>query len=265
MNRLKEIIKSRKMIFRLAKNDFKSKFAGSYLGAVWAFAQPIVLVSIYWIIFEKGFKSQPLEEMPDFPYLLWLIAGMCPWFFLNDALNGTTNCLIEYSYIVKKMKFNIDCIPLIRILSVSFVHGFFVLLVFAVYMMFGKFPSPYALQVIYYSFGVFCFATALSYFTCAINVFFRDMAQIVGILLQYAIWALPIMIAEKQYPAFMTPILRLNPMYYAIEGYRDALIRQVGFWEHPLRTAYFWGVIIVLFVIGRVVFNKLRPHFADVM
>lgn len=265
MERLKEMFRSRKMIFGLAKNDFKSKFAGSYLGVVWAFMQPIVLVSIYWIIFEKGFKSRPLDEMPDFPYLLWLIAGMCPWFYVSDALNGTSNCLVEYGYIVKKMKFNLDSIPLIKVFSVTFVHFFFIVLVEVVYMMYGKMPSLYALQVFYYSFAVMCFAIAIAYFTSAVNVFFRDMAQIVGILLQYAIWALPIMIAEKQYPSFFTPVLKLNPMYYAIEGYRDALIRQVGFWEHPLRTAYFWGVTLGIFVVGRVVFNKLRPHFADVM
>ena len=95
MNSLKSIIKDRKMILRLAKNDFKNKFAGSYFGLIWAFAQPVVIVSIYWIVFEKGLRSRPLPEMPDFPYLLWLIAGMCPWFFLNDAMNTSTNCLIE--------------------------------------------------------------------------------------------------------------------------------------------------------------------------
>lgn len=265
MNTLKELVKNRTMIFRLAKNDFKSKFAGSYFGIIWAFVQPIVIVSIYWIIFEKGFKSRPLDEMPDFPYLLWLIAGMCPWFYFQDALLNSSNCLVEYSYIVKKMKFNIDIIPLLKIISATFVHCFFVVLVMVVYMLYGKLPSVYALQMIYYSIATFCFATALTYFTCAINVFFRDMAQIVGILLQYAIWALPIMIAEKQYPEFFRPVLRINPMYYIIEGYRDALIRQQGFWEHPLRTAYFWIVVIAIFAFSRFVFKKLKPHFADVM
>ena len=133
MNSLKSIIKDRKMILRLAKNDFKNKFAGSYFGLIWAFAQPVVIVSIYWIVFEKGLRSRPLPEMPDFPYLLWLIAGMCPWFFLNDAMNTSTNCLIEYGYIVKKMKFNIDIIPLIKIVSAAFVHCFFIVLVLAIY------------------------------------------------------------------------------------------------------------------------------------
>lgn len=265
MNSLKSIIKDRKMILRLAKNDFKNKFAGSYFGLIWAFAQPVVIVSIYWIVFEKGLRSRPLPEMPDFPYLLWLIAGMCPWFFLNDAMNTSTNCLIEYGYIVKKMKFNIDIIPLIKIVSAAFVHCFFIVLVLAIYIVYGKIPTPYAFQMIYYSIGVFCFSVALVYLTSAINVFFRDMAQIVGIIMQYAMWVIPIMLSESQYPAFVRPILKINPMYYIVEGYRDSLIRHIGFWEHPLQTVYFWAVVIIMFIIGRTVFTKMKPHFADVM
>ncbi|MGN0328176.1 MAG: ABC transporter permease [Lachnospira sp.] len=260
-----DIIKNRKILFRLAKNDFKNKFAGSYLGVIWAFVQPVVIVSIYWIIFEKGLRSRPLPEMPDFPYLLWLIAGMCPWFLINDIMNQSTNCLVEYGYIVKKMKFNIDMIPLIKVISNAFVHLFFIALVCIVYVFYGKIPTMYGLQVFYYSFCVLCFSTSIVYFTSAINVFFRDMAQIVGVVMQYAMWVLPIMLSESQYPDFMKPLIKFNPMYYAIEGYRDAFIRNIGFWEKPWMTLYFWVFTIVLFIIGRVVFNKMKPHFADVM
>ena len=77
--------------------------------------------------------------------------------------------------------------------------------------------------------------------------FFRDMAQIVGIIMQYAMWVIPIMLSESQYPAFMRPILKINPMYYIVEGYRDSLIHHIGFWEHPLQTVYFWAVVIIMF------------------
>ena len=228
-------------------------------------ADHVIILIYQYRVFEKGFRSRPLPELPDFPYLLWLIAGMCPWFFLNDAMNTSTNCLIEYGYIVKKMKFNIDIIPLIKIISAAFVHCFFIALVLIVYIIYGKVPTVYAFQMLYYSFGVFCFSVAFVHLTGPTNVFFRDMAQIVGIVMQYAMWVIPIMISESQYPAFMQPILKINPMYYIVEGYRDSLIRQIGFWEHPLQTVYFWGVVIILFILGRAVFNKMKPHFADVM
>lgn len=241
MNSLKSIIKDRKMILRLAKNDFKNKFAGSYFGLIWAFAQPVVIVSIYWIVFEKGLRSRPLPEMPDFPYLLWLIAGMCPWFFLNDAMNTSTNCLIEYGYIVKKMKFNIDIIPLIKIVSAAFVHCFFIVLVLAIYIVYGKIPTPYAFQMIYYSIGVFCFSVALVYHDKCDKCIFQGYGTDSGNYNAVCMWVIPIMLSESQYPAFMRPILKINPMYYIVEGYRDSLIRHIGFLEHPIADSVFLG------------------------
>ena len=84
-------------------------------------------------------------------------------------------------------------------------------------------------------------------------------------VLQYGMWIVPVMIAESQYPEFLRPLLKFNPMYYIVEGYRDALIRQVGFWENPMMTLYFWVVILLLFLIGRFIFKRMKPHFADVM
>lgn len=84
MATIKDLLKNRRIILQLASNDFRNKFAGSYLGIFWAFVQPIVNVTVYWFIFSKGLKTGPEG---DYPFLLWLISGICPWFFLNDALN----------------------------------------------------------------------------------------------------------------------------------------------------------------------------------
>ena len=260
MNSLKSIIKDRKMILRLAKNDFKNKFAGSYFGLIWAFAQPVVIVSIYWIVFEKGLRSRPLPEMPDFPYLLWLIAGMCPWFFLNDAMNTSTNCLIEYGYIVKKMKFNIDIIPLIKIVSAAFVHCFFIVLVLAIYIVYGKIPTPYAFQMIYYSIGVFCFSVALVYLTSAINVFFRDIEYIwtvVSMLIMYA--SAIFYTTERVINTGNGWVFNINPLYMCIANFRNAVL-----YGKPMDMSYcIHSAIfaIVSVIVGSVLFYKKQDKF----
>ncbi len=262
---IKNLIKNRRIILQMTRSDFKNKFAGSYMGVIWAFVQPIVVISVYWMIFEKGLKSHPLPEYPDYPYLLWLIAGICPWFFLNDAVNNSSNCMIEYSYIVKKMKFNIDIIPFVKVLSSTIIHLFFIALVFLMFIIFGKTPNVYAVQFIYYSFCVFALNIALVYLISALTVFVRDVAQIVSIILQYAMWVTPIMISENQFPEFIRPILKYNPMYYVVEGYRDAFIKNIWFYNRPYKAAYFWGITIIIGLFGRFVFKKLRPQFADVL
>ena len=109
-NMLKEIISNRKLIWDLSKNDFKTRFAGSYLGIIWAFVQPIVTVLVYWFVFEKGMHASGINLRSGItaPFVLWLIAGLVPWFFFQEVLSGGTNALMEYSYLVKKVVFQID-------------------------------------------------------------------------------------------------------------------------------------------------------------
>ena len=100
------IIKNRKLAVYLAKNDMKNKFAGSYLGIVWAFVQPVITILLYWFVFQIGLRSQ---DVADVPFVLWLMAGLIPWFFFQDAVLNATNSFTEYSYLVKKVVFNYFC------------------------------------------------------------------------------------------------------------------------------------------------------------
>lgn len=259
-----DVWSSRKILGQLAKNDFKTRFAGSYLGIVWAFIQPIVTVFVYWFVFEKGLRS---GAMLDVPFILWLIAGLIPWFFFADALNGGTNTLVEYQYLVKKVVFQINILPFVKVLSNFFVHIVFVSFGLVLYMLYGYFPDLYWFQIIYYSLCCFLLVLGLSYATSALLVFFRDLTQIVGILLQVGIWMTPIMwnMETMGIPEWLKNVLKLNPMYYITSGYRDALINKVWFWENTGLTIYFWLLIIAVFCIGIATFKRLRVHFADVL
>ena len=86
-------------------DDFRNKYAGSLMGVTWAFVQPLMTIVIYWFIFQVGFHSQPVE---NYPFVLWLVAGIIPWFFISEAVTGVTPSLAEYSYLVKKVLFNIE-------------------------------------------------------------------------------------------------------------------------------------------------------------
>ncbi len=147
-----EMIENRKLIKSLAKNDFKTKFAGSYLGTIWAFVQPVVTVFIYWFVFDKalGARASIRGELP-LPYVLWLVAGIIPWFFFSDCISAGTNVLVEYSYLVKKVMFNIDILPVVKVFSSIFVHAFFVVFMLLLFVVFGYLPDVYMLQVVYYS------------------------------------------------------------------------------------------------------------------
>lgn len=265
----KDLVQNRKLIMNLAKSDFKTRFAGSFFGIVWAFVQPIVTVLVYWFVFEKGLKAggQLTAAGIQVPFVLWLIAGMVPWFFFSEALNGGTNALMEYSYLVKKVVFNISILPVVKVISAVFVHLFFIIFTLILYSAYQYYPDLYTLQIVYYSFAMFAFTLALVYGTCAIVVFFRDLSQIINIVLQVGVWITPIMwnIDTMDIAPGLKTFFKLNPLYYVVAGYRDALINKTWFWEDPMLTLYFWTVVAVLFGIGTAIFRRLKVHFADVL
>ena len=155
------------------KNDFKTRFAGSYLGIVWAFVQPVVTILLFWLVFEKAMHAgpQPAANGTTVPYVLWLTAGLVPWFFFQDALNSGTSTFMEYAYLVKKVVFNIGILPVVKVISNLFVHLAFVAFMFVMYLALGQPVTVHAVQILYYSVAMICYVTALVYVTSALCVF----------------------------------------------------------------------------------------------
>lgn len=263
---IKEIIEKRKLIWDLGKADFRKRFVGSYFGIIWMFIQPIVTIAIYAIIFGKGFKTPP--PVPGASYVGWLVPGIVPWFFYSETLNAITNCLQEYSYLVKKVVFKVEILPLIKLVSCMLVHGFFVLIMIGMYLITGVSIRVTWIQAVYYTFAASVLALGIGFFTSAVNVFFKDMAQIVTICIQFGIWMTPIMYEESIFTGqnpWIGTLLKLNPFYYIAAGYRDSMLTGHWFFERPTMTLYYWGVTVLVFLAGLKVFKRLRPHFSDVL
>ena len=188
-----------------------------------------------------------------------------PWFYFSEALNNGTNALLEYNYLVKKVVFKISILPIIKIIAATFIHIFFVCLLLIVAAIYGYYPTIYTIQIIYYSFCLFIFVLALSYTTCAVVVFFRDLSQIISIGLQIGMWATPILWNLDALSPEWIMILKLNPLVYIVNGYRSAIYEKEWFFRDFFSTMYFWIVTVVLFGLGAVIFKRLKVHFADVL
>ena len=262
-----ELFQSRHLIWKLAKNDFKKRYAGSYLGALWAMAQPVVTVAMYYIVFDKVMKSAStaFRDGVEVPFVLFLTAGLVPWFYFSEALSCGTNALLEYHYLVKKVVFKISILPLIKIIAATFIHVFFVGVLLIVAAIYGYYPTVYTIQLVYYSFCLFIFVLALSYTTCSVVVFFRDLSQIISIVLQIGMWATPILWNIDSLSEGWVTVLKINPLVYIVNGYRSAIYERTWFFEDFYSTMYFWIVTVLLFGFGALVFKRLKVHFADVL
>ncbi len=263
----KELWQNRKLIWKLAQNDFRTRYAGSSMGRVWAFVQPVVTVVVYYFVFDVVFNSraQLVASGIKVPYVLWLTAGLVPWFYFSEALGSGTSALLEYNYLVKKVVFKISILPIIKVIAATFIHVFFAAVLLILYFIYQEPLSLHLLQLIYYSFCMFVFVLAISYATCAIVVFFRDLSQIISIALQIGMWGTPILWDISMVPEQFRFFFKLNPVYYIVNGYRSALFEHQWFWEDFYSTMYFWIVTAVIFGVSSLIFKRLKVHFADVL
>ncbi|WP_339274840.1 ABC transporter permease [Paenibacillus sp. FSL W8-0426] len=251
-----------RFIFELTKKDFKTRYVGSFLGVLWAFIQPMIQIVIFWFVFQVGFKSTPID---NFPFILWLISAMIPWFFISDSIQGATTSIIDNSYLVKKVVFKVSFLPIIKIYSALWVHLFFVAVIFLMFAIYGYFPDLYNIQIVYYIFCISALVLGVSWITSSLIIFFKDMGQIVSTVLQFGFWLTPIFYSVDIIPQKYIFLMKINPAFYIIQGYRDTFIYKKWFWEHPMLTLNFWLCTIAILIIGRIMFKKLRPHFADVL
>ena len=156
-------------------------------------------------------------------------------------------------------------LPVIKIVSCLITHSIFLLVLIGLIVT-QKMPlSFYYLQFLYYLFCLSILALGISWIVSALNVFIRDVGQIVAVILQMGFWATPIFWDIQMMPTRFQIIFKCNPMYYIVQGYRESFIYFSPFWKHPALTMYFWGISITLFFVGALIFKKFKPQFADVL
>ena len=125
-NSSKSLYQSKQLILDLSVNEFKYQFLGSYLGVFWAVLRPLIFVTVIWFIFSAGFKKSQIES--ETPFILYLLTGYLPWIFFSDALSGGMNSILNNSFLVKKVDFKINILPIVKIISAFYLHGIFILI-----------------------------------------------------------------------------------------------------------------------------------------
>ncbi len=261
MSFLKTLIKNRKLAFQLGKNDFRNRFAKTSLGAMWGFLQPFVFMLTYVIVFQYILKTRSSGE---YPYVVWFLPGMSMWMFCSDAILNASNSIRTYSYLVKKVVFPIDIIPVISLTSSSFIGLFLFAISIIACCIFGFFPN--ILNIIYIIICAFCFIIAFTRFTSALCALVPDFSQLLNIVIQLCMWFTPIVWNLTMIKGKLSIVFKAFPFTYLVEGFRQAFINSTIITEHHgLYTFIFWGITMLIFMWGNYVFKKSKKDFADVL
>lgn len=263
MGFIKEIIQNRKIIWGIGKNDFKNRFANTSLGAIWGFLQPFVFMITYVIVFQYILKT---GSAGNYPYVCWFLPAMSMWMTVNDSIINASNSIRAYSYLVKKVVFPVDVIPVIAVISSSFVSIFLFIISIVVSSLFGYIPNVFIL--LYALFAAYCFILSLTRFTSAIVTVLPDFSQLLNIVMQLFFWFTPIIWNIQMLATHQTilRVLQCIPFTYLVSSVRQAFIGEniitkgYGFY-----TIVFWLITLIIFMWGNHIFKKTKKDFSDVL
>ena len=263
MEFIKQVIKNRKLIIRLGKNDFKNRFASTSLGSIWGFLQPFIFMMMYVLVFQFIFKT---SGEGNSPYVVWFLPAMAMWQWLNDSIMSASNSIRAYSYLVKKVVFPVDVIPMISIVASSFVALFLVAVATIVCVIFGYIPN--ILELIYVIFATYCFIIAFTRFTSAVTTVVPDFSNLLGIAMQLFFWFTPVVwnLSMLENHQKILTLVKCTPFTYLVTAFREVFIEgNIVTQNNFLFTIVFWAITIVMFVWGNSVFKRNKKDFADVL
>ncbi|MGX7418329.1 ABC transporter permease [Carnobacterium gallinarum] len=261
---IKEQLKNARFIFSMARYEEKATYQNHYLGLLWQILNPLMQIGIYYLIFGLGIRGG--RSINGVPYILWMLIGLIPWLYINSSLLGASKSIYRQVDLASKMKFPVSILPTINLVSnlTIFLPMGAVVLFFLIQSHF--YPTIYWLQLIYYFFCMVVFLYSVSLLNATITTLVRDYQLIlqsaVRILFYVSgtIWDFE----TKGIPEIIIKVLRLNPFYYIINGFRDSLIFQRGFWENGTITLIFWLTTFVFLILGSQIHLKFRAKFMDI-
>lgn len=246
----------------LVQSDFRRRYLGTYLGAFWAVAAPFSTIGVLLFVFNVGFRSAPIAGV-DFD--VWLVSGLIVWFYISDGIISGSNAVTEYAFLVKKMRFMTELLPVVKVTSSLYVHLINFALLIALLLYEGYRPNLYWLQLPYYFVGLFAFVLAVAMIASVIQVFVKDFNGVIGILMQIGFWATPVLWDAKMMPAKFEFLVTYNPANYLVQGYRESLLFSRWFFHHPAEAVYFWTLTMLMLLLGLALFKRTKHQFADVL
>lgn len=260
---LKEQLAHVGMVIRMSRYEDKATYQSHYLGLAWQILNPLIQIGIYYIVFGLGVNGG--RKISGVPFIVWMLIGITAWFYMNTSVLGASNSIYKQVGMVAKMKFPVSVLPTINI--VSNLSSYFPMVGIVVIFLFGfgVSPSIYWIQYIYYFACMVMFLFAFGLLNATITVLVRDyhiFLQSILRLLFYVsgpIWD----IENRNLPVAMVKVLKLNPFYYIIEGFRDTFLSRAWFWQKGTYGLIFWAIVLILLILGSHLHMKFRARFVD--
>lgn len=258
---LNENITNMYRIYSIAKYEIISENRDSKLGMIWNVLNPAIQIFTYWFAFGLGIRNG--DDVDGINFFQWMIAGLVVWFFISPCITAGVNSIHKKNKIITKMKFPVSILPTMVVLKETFNHLCMLTIVYIILLFGGIRPHLTNLQIIYYIFCTILFSISLAMITSVLNMFTRDVKKIVQVSMRMLLYATPILWTMEKMPIILQNIMKYNPIYFVVNGYRNSL-----FYHKPLFTnlnehLFFWGLVIVMFLVGSKLMYSFKHKFID--
>jgi len=253
------IFKNKDLLFELIKRDIKSRYKQSFLGYVWVILVPLINLLILSVVFSFFIRI----ETGDIPYTMYLFAGLVPWLFTSTAIVSATTSIVQNTSLITKVALPKEVFPAAAIFSktIDFSLNFVIMMSFMVY--FGV-SIKWTMALLPLIFVIhFVLILGIAYILSSINVYFRDVENVIGVFLSMWMYLTPVLYPPEIVPQNLRPFFDLNPMTALINSYRDIILfGRTPSWQNLL---YSFVAAFVVFFIGGLIFKRLSRNFADVI
>jgi ABC-type polysaccharide/polyol phosphate export permease len=260
----------RELLWSFVLRDLKARYEGSLFGRLWPLLNPLILFGLYYYVFveilQMKMESRGLVAFSDEALMgLYIVAGIMPWTGFADSIGRCTTVVLENGNLVKKIAFPSELLPLYAVL-VNTIYFLIGLLLFVVIRLiaFDGLPSQWPFILIAIPLQVL-FSLGLGLVLSALNIFIRDTAQVLPLVMQLWFFATPIVyhpsLIEGNVPN-LAPLMKLNPMFHLMELYHAGLVIDAP--DAPWVSAQVFSLFAVLaFVVGYAFFLATKGRFAD--
>lgn len=251
-------------IYSIAKYELLGEMRDSKLGVFWNFANPAIQVLTYWFVFGFVFNRKDVDGIP---YVIWMLGGIVVWFFISPCITDGCNAVYKKVNVITRMKFPVSVLPLTVVLQKLFDHFCLMIILIVVFAVNGRFPNVYWLGLIYYLFCAIIFSVSLSLTTSVLNMLARDTRKLILACMRLLLYLTPILwdINRISSSHKLTMLIKCNPVYYVVQGYRDCFFYHRGLLYYQWSMAWFWGITIVLFFVGSYMMYKFKTKFIDLV
>ena len=255
MNVFKEIYNYRELLKTNIKKEIRGKYKGSWLGVLWTFLNPLLMLAVYAFVFPYILRVNVDN------YTIFMIVALIPWNFFTTAIQSGTGSVVANGNILKKVYFPREIIP-ISITTSQLVNFLITCIIMAVFIIFsGVGCSVHALLFPLLVLIQYILILGLTFILSALTVFVRDIDHFVSVILMLGFYATPIVYQGEMLPKKFQIFLKLNPMAQLVEAYRSILY----YHRMPDMTMLvIWGLgSVALLVVGYLIFKKLEKSFVE--